>query len=633
MQNFKEIESEIKLYLNKYSLKDIKMKDYRILLNKALNEIVNSQEKSKNKRIKLKKEIILDFIDNNKAFFEKLIVDDFDLKNKIKEEEISLFLNQKKLLFKYFKEEIDIEKELFAFKVKQQKEERQVEAKELINRYLEEFYLDHPVRLKKRKIIFNVGPTNSGKSYNALIKFKESKKACYLAPLRLLAWEVYEKFKNEIPISLITGEEKEIREGGTHTSSTIEMADYSTEYEIGIIDEIQMMGDAERGWSWTKSLLLLNAETIYLCGDSSVLDLLKKIIKITGDELEIVQHERKTKLNFINKVLNFSNLKKGDALVTFSRKNIFLLKDILENEYGRTVSVVYGMLSPEVRKEEADRFANGETEILIATDAIGMGLNLPIKRVIFSTLEKYYNKKSHLISISEVKQISGRAGRYGLHEEGEFGLLDQAHNPSNRFKFYSKEDINSDNRFFSSYLKKSLNVSVPVREEAYLGPDYDNYVLINDKLKSKDLLKISLLEFYYFFEELTYKHDFFKKANIENQIEQTEIINYLVKSGFILDKDLFKLSVAPVILQNEEHLDFFKDLVVSYTGEDEMDLKYLKKYLYGDLEDLEVKYKQLDLYKWLKNQLSNKNLFTETNDELTQFKNILNEKIIKQLKF
>lgn len=634
MINKEKVLKNIKEELKKYNFENIRLRDLQKLFQKEFDNEMALLNQSKNKRKKIFNELIISYCEEISDKLKKLIKDEYSLNDSLSEDEIELFFNKKNLLVKIFKKELKVGKEVSSFRVYLDKEKRQEESKDMINDYLENFYLNHPIRRKKRKFIFHVGPTNSGKSYGALKKFEQSNNACYLAPLRLLAWEVYDKFKNKLAISLITGEEKNIKENGTHTSSTIEMTNYNEEYEIGIIDEIQMLADEQRGGSWTKALLLLNAKTIYLCGDESVLNLLKKILKVTGDELEIVYHKRKTPLNLINKPISLNNLEKGDALIVFSRKNIYYYKELLEKDYNKKVSVVYGMLSPEVRKEEAERFVNGDTDILIATDAIGMGLNLPIKRVIFSTIEKYYNKQTYILNNSEIKQISGRAGRYGLHEDGLFGLLDQAYNPRNKYKKnLSEELIRTENRSFLDILKRTLISKVSEQNYAVLGTDFENFELINDKLIKNNYQKLSLLEFYYFFNELKYKNDFFIKANIDDQIEQTEYLNsYINILEIENEKDLFKFSLAPVILRNENNIDCLQELYINYFNQESIEFENYSLDAIDDLRLLEITYKNLDLYRWLKNQLEFNSFFISNEEFLNNIKESLNRQIINKLK-
>jgi ATP-dependent RNA helicase SUPV3L1/SUV3 len=135
--------------------------------------------------------------------------------------------------------------------------------------------------------------------------------------------------------------------------------------------------------------------------------------------------ERKQHVQLLNQPVPISSLKLGDAVVAFSRRDVLMLRDQIAAA-GHPVSVIYGALPPEVRKREAERFAEGASHILVATDAIGMGLNLPIRRVLFSTLSKFDGVGDRLLDESEVHQIAGRAGRFGFHEEGFTGVLDLA---------------------------------------------------------------------------------------------------------------------------------------------------------------------------------------------------------------
>lgn len=569
--------------------------------------------KSKGQVKRSKKKIINEFITQN-SDLKKIIIKDFDIYQKFSADEInSLF--QKSEIYNHAFYKKNLNGFLKAQKINFNRKKREESVKSMIRDHLEGFYQNSKVRLKKRKIIYNVGPTNSGKSYSALQAFEKANNACYLAPLRLLAWEIFEKFPN-LKIDLITGEERNINKESTHTSSTIEMANFHKEYDVAIIDEIQMIGDAKRGWAWTKAFLMINADVIYLCGDESVLNLIQKIVYITGDNLEIVEHERKTDLKLLPKVVPLSQLKKGDALVVFSRKDIYYYKNILENEYHKKVSVIYGMLSPEVRKNEAQRFVNEETDIVISTDAIGMGLNLPIKRVIFSTLNKYYNKKIHPLSISQLKQIGGRAGRYGLEDVGFVGLLDQSYNSFNKYKDLS--EINSYNQHFLKRLKMELFANVPEINKAFVGVDFENYMIINDKLK----INMSIVEYLFFFKSLKFKNDIFIKSDIDDQMEVSSII--LNQTDDIDHKDFWNLSIAPVLLRNEDHLNYFETIVKNFMNQENIFLSHQKA---NDLENLEIALKKIDLYLWLKNQTSS-DLFNESIENLNKIKNSLVSSII-----
>lgn len=274
----------------------------------------------------------------------------------------------------------------------------------------------------KRHIIMHVGPTNSGKTYNALQKLKASELGYFAGPLRLLAREVYERFKEEgIRCNLVTGEEiiEDIhpRTGmkATLSSGTVEMISFSTKYDVVVLDEIQMISDPQRGWAWTQALLGVRLKEIHLCGEERSVPLIEKICKLTGDKLTINKYERLGALKVEEAPLGrdfYESLKKGDCLVAFSKNKILNFKQNIELKTDLKVSVIYGALPAETRVLQAKLFNSGKSDILVASDAVGMGLNLAIRRVIFSDSKKYDGIGTRALSVSEVKQIAGRAGRY-----------------------------------------------------------------------------------------------------------------------------------------------------------------------------------------------------------------------------
>ncbi|KAI3704365.1 hypothetical protein L1987_74583 [Smallanthus sonchifolius] len=273
-------------------------------------------------------------------------------------------------------------------------------------------------RAIKRKIIYHCGPTNSGKTYNALQRFMEAKKGIYCSPLRLLAMEVFDKV-NALGVycSLLTGQEKKYVPFGNHTACTVEMVSTEELYEVAVIDEIQMMSDVYRGYAWTRALLGLQADEIHLCGDPSVLDIVRKICQETGDELIENHYERFKPLVVEAKTLlgDIRNVRSGDCVVAFSRREIFEVKLAIEKHTNHKCCVIYGALPPETRRHQANLFneQGNEYDILVASDAVGMGLNLNIRRVVFYSLSKYNGDKIVPVPASQVKQIAGRAGRRG----------------------------------------------------------------------------------------------------------------------------------------------------------------------------------------------------------------------------
>ena len=268
----------------------------------------------------------------------------------------------------------------------------------------------------QRRFILHVGPTNSGKTYSALEALKYAANGVYLGPLRLLALEVSEKFNSQgVPCSLITGEEELLVDNAYITASTIEMLSIQEHYDIVVIDEAQMLQDRDRGHNWTNAILGTYADEIHVCMAPEALDIVVKLIETCNDTYEIVEHTRKTPLIFEQK---YDKQKKpGDAYIVFSRKEVLYLASDFEAK-GHKVSVIYGSLPPAARREEARRFIEGETDILVSTDAIGMGLNLPIQRIIFMRASKFDGVTIRDLNQSEIKQIAGRAGRQGIFDTG-----------------------------------------------------------------------------------------------------------------------------------------------------------------------------------------------------------------------
>lgn len=271
----------------------------------------------------------------------------------------------------------------------------------------------------KRKFIAVLGPTNSGKTYEAMEALTKAKNGVYLAPLRLLALENYERMvESGLAVSLITGEERRVFEGATHIASTIEMLDLKREVEVAIIDEIQMLEDRDRGSAWTAAVCGVPAHVVYLVGSLSARAAIEALVKRLGCELEVRILARKSPLVVEDKpVTSVGDLRKGDALIAFSRREVLSWRDQLQAK-GLSVAVIYGSLSPETRRAQAKRFRDGLVDVLVATDAVGMGLNLPVSRIVFMTASKFDGVSDDILPAWLAQQIGGRAGRYGLHEVG-----------------------------------------------------------------------------------------------------------------------------------------------------------------------------------------------------------------------
>ncbi|XP_065173456.1 ATP-dependent RNA helicase SUV3 homolog, mitochondrial isoform X2 [Atheta coriaria] len=283
-----------------------------------------------------------------------------------------------------------------------------------------------------RKIIFHAGPTNSGKTYHALERFMTAKSGVYCGPLKLLASEVFNKSNNNgTPCDLVTGEERNFADpsgsASSHVSCTVEMTSVNTPYEVAVIDEIQMIKDPSRGWAWTRALLGIVAEEIHLCGEPGAIDLIKQLCLTTGEDVEVRKYKRLTELKIEDAPLGgLDNVQPGDCIVCFSKNDIYSVSRGIEAT-GREVAVIYGGLPPNTKLAQAAKFndVDNSCKILVATDAIGMGLNLSIRRIIFHSLIKPVinekgEKEMDTMSVSQALQIAGRAGRYGTKWEQGF---------------------------------------------------------------------------------------------------------------------------------------------------------------------------------------------------------------------
>ncbi len=301
-------------------------------------------------------------------------------------------------------------------------------------------------RAMKRQFILHIGPTNSGKTYEAIEALKSADTGIYLGPLRLLAFEQYDKLnREEVPCDLVTGEEESYVEFARHRASTVEMLPIGQEYDCAVIDEAQMIADSERGGAWTTAILGVCAPEVHVCLAPEAEDCVIRMINDCGDEYRIVRHERKTPLVCDERKFTFpKDVEKGDALIVFSRRDVHSVASVLQSKKIRC-SVIYGSLPHDVRHTQAGNFMSGKTDVVVATDAIGMGMNLPIRRIVFLEDTKFDGKQERPLKDSEIKQIAGRAGRFGIYDEGLYNSI-----------------------FPSSVLKAAIHARTPDIEKAYV---------------------------------------------------------------------------------------------------------------------------------------------------------------------
>lgn len=284
----------------------------------------------------------------------------------------------------------------------------------------------YPARRLTRRWTALLGPTNSGKTHRAIEAMVAAEQAVYLSPLRLMALENQERIEAMgVPCSLITGEEQILREGATHFCCTVEeFARFRhRRWDVVVVDEVQMLADPQRGWAWVDALVSAWTPTLIMTGPALIEPSLKTLCDLCEDRLTVQRTRRLSPVDVARHPTALGHLEAGSMLVAFSRKTVLELKGRLEAA-GQRVAVVYGALSPEVRREQARRFREGEADIMVATDAVGMGLNLPAHTLCFYTDEKFDGIQNRQLNVQEVKQIGGRAGRFGHHDEGTITALD-----------------------------------------------------------------------------------------------------------------------------------------------------------------------------------------------------------------
>ena len=389
-------------------------------------------------------------------------------------------------------------------------------------------------RLGRRVTLF-VGPPNSGKTHAAFERLAQAESGAYLAPLRLLALEGRDRLEARgVPCSLLTGEEHVPSPGARAVSSTVEMVNTREIVDVAVIDEAQMLFDPDRGWAWTQAIVGVPAcEVIVICSAYAV-DAIQRLLEVCGETCEVREFERKQHVQLLKTPVSLHSLKKGDAVVAFSRRDVLMLRDrIAEN--GLKVSVIYGALPPEVRRGEAERFASGDSQVLVATDAIGMGLNLPIRRVLFSTVSKFDGEADRDLTESEAHQIAGRAGRFGMHEEGFAGVLREADATSLRL--------------LQHLLQRQPKA--PVGFKARVAPTAWHVQTIAERLgrqKLRDVLGV-------FMEQLELDNQHFEVAALDNMLQIADHLDRI--AGTLSLGNRFVYAQAPVDADTSYQLDHY----------------------------------------------------------------------------
>ena len=322
------------------------------------------------------------------------------------------------------------------------------------------------------KITALLGPTNTGKTYIAIEKMLEYNDGIFGLPLRLLAREVYDKCVQKVGIekvALITGEEKIIPSTASYFICTVESMPKNKDVEFVAIDEIQMCADRERGHIFTERMLESRGSMLTMFLGSQIME---KIISELVNGVEFEKKDRFSKLSYSG-IKKISRLERKVAIIAFSIEEVYAIAELVRRQKGGA-AVIMGSLSPKTRNSQVGLYQSGDVDYLIATDAIGMGLNMDINEIYFSNLKKFDGKKTRRLNLVEMSQIAGRAGRY--KNDGGFGTtgdcetlnsdeiekIEKHQLPDTRTIYWrnSKLDFNSPERLIDSLelkpTKKSL---------------------------------------------------------------------------------------------------------------------------------------------------------------------------------
>lgn len=464
-------------------------------------------------------------------------------------------------------------------------------------------------RQLKRQVTLYVGPPNSGKTHAAFEKLAGAIDGAYLAPLRLLALEGRDRLvARGVPCSLLTGEESVRAEGARVVSSTIEMVGTREVIDVAVIDEAQMIFDASRGWAWTQAIVGVPAREVIIICSSYAVPAIENLLGLCGETVVLREFERKQHVQLLPGPVAIPTLKKGDAVVAFSRRDVLMLRDQIAAN-GHPVSVIYGALPPEVRRREAERFAGGESHILVATDAIGMGLNLPIRRVLFSTMTKFDGVGDRALNESEVHQIAGRAGRYGIHEEGFTGVLHEAEA--------------SAGRALKELLPRAPRA--PRHFKAPVAPNWWHVSTIAQRLGKQRLHEVLTV----FMDQLKLDNAHFQVAELEQMLDLAAELDE--QAGALSLKERFIYAQAPVDARTEQLVQQFLGWAHQHarTGQagrpgflDEVDSR-------SRLDRMEQALRACTLWLWL--DLRFPGIYGHL-DEVLEVRSMLNDGIERQLK-
>lgn len=416
-------------------------------------------------------------------------------------------------------------------------------------------------RAMERHFIIHTGGTNTGKTYAGFRRLAEVPSGVYLAPLRLLALEGQETLLDYgVKCSLTTGEEEDRCGDDTHVSATAEKLDLKRRFDVAVIDECQMISDRERGYAWTRAILGVLAPEVHLCCAPHAREILVRIIKSCGDTWEVVEHKRKTPLICMKRLTDYTDLMPGDALITFSKVGVLSLAEDLRQR-GKNPAIIYGALPYSTRRKQVEGFLKGDMRYVVSTDAIGMGLNLPIRRVIFTETEKFDGVERRELRAEEVQQIAGRAGRYGMYGKGFVGATENL-----------------------GMIRQALETVVPPIEYAVVG--------FSDLVLNVDFDLLEVLQVWNSMPTV----DPYIKLDVSRYIH---IITKMRENGFELTREQeLRAANIPFDETDGELFELFNRFLGEYVRGDEVERPGLadKAEAKFTLPELEQYYRKLDLY-------------------------------------
>ena len=381
--------------------------------------------------------------------------------------------------------------------------------------------------MKKNKITAVLGPTNTGKTFLAIETMLSFDTGMMGFPLRLLAREVYDKVIKKVDpnkVALITGEEKIIPANAKYYFCTVESMPVDKILEFVGIDEIQMCSDHERGHIFTDRLLNLRGEKLTMfMGSNSMRNIIEKL----EEDIEYIDRKRLSKLTYSGHK-KISRIERKSAIIAFSAEEVYAIAELIRRQKGGA-AIVMGSLSPKTRNSQVSLYQSGDVDYLVATDAIGMGINMDLNNVYFSNLKKFDGKKLRRLNLSEIGQISGRAGRN--KNDGSFGITGECKEITSEevelLENHKFEDIRNIFWRNSNLDFRSINNLIKTLEEK---PDKDWLRRISE-CEDEKVLKYLIKDNELKIEEKTEESHFVHISGVIHKISEGDTVEYELTEG------------------------------------------------------------------------------------------------------